>query len=35
MNEEFGATSMVLIMKDGKIIDATTGYQESSSFNLL
>lgn len=33
MNEEFGATPMVLIMKDGKIIDATTGYQESSSFN--
>ena len=33
MQENFGATPMVLIIKDGKIIDAHTGYSEAESFN--
>ena len=29
MNKSFGATPMLLIMKDGQIVDAQTGYSES------
>lgn len=33
MEKEFGATPMVLIIKDGKILDAVTGYQELTQFS--
>lgn len=33
MTENFGSTPMVLIIKDGKIIDAQTGYVEQDALN--
>ncbi|MDD4623773.1 MAG: hypothetical protein PHX40_00090 [Bacilli bacterium] len=33
MSENFGATPMLLIVKDGKLIDAQTGYTESDALN--
>lgn len=33
MEENFGATPMTLIIKDGKIVAAETGYMESSALN--
>ncbi len=33
MSENFGATPMLLIVKDGKLIDAQTGYTESAALN--
>ena len=35
MEENFGATPMVLIIKDGKIIEAQTGYSEYDTFKTL
>ncbi len=35
MEENFGATPMVLIMKDNKIINAQTGYSEYADFKTL
>lgn len=35
MEENFGATPMILIMKDGKIINAQTGYSEYEDFEKI
>ncbi|MBQ3021339.1 MAG: thioredoxin family protein [Bacilli bacterium] len=35
VEENFGATPMVLVFKDGKIIAATTGYTEYSTFKTF
>ena len=35
MEENFGATPMVLIMKDNKIVNAQTGYSEYADFETL
>ncbi|MDD2181093.1 MAG: conjugal transfer protein TraF [Bacilli bacterium] len=33
MQENFGATPMILIMEDGKILDADTGYKDITTFS--
>lgn len=35
MTENFGATPMLLIVKDGKLIDSQTGYVESDALNTF